>query len=605
MLYNAFAINVGRSVHNRSVVMDVFSFVHVVFILDPPVGGGRVCQESGGFVLFLFGEGCDVEVFVRFDCLGWFKPGRIGTSSACVVYKENEVDVVIGRVYIRPKMLKAEWDEEMAGLEDADIVIGDFNARHEDWDRDGWNLKGTWTSEFFGKQGMTVYRSGEHTFRGISTIDLGGARHPVRSVQYTGKCGLEHDAVLLKLSCDIPDNVNRRRPAWKRVDHPKLWEDIRGLAVLPDDKLWPGVRKIVDRLPRSRHAHMSCAFCNDEIERLRRDVRRARGGCRDTGGRERYNLVRSVYRAMLVERRAEHVGDMLPRAKEPEVFRLMSKLEPNRTIPDMVDRHGNVVRDHAGIADLVAEQLHPEPKGSWCTQPIDLEPVRNLDRILREGPRDTTLGICGIGYPLIRRWYKEDPGTVLRLINHGPRHDIEDWHMAEVVLIAKADKPVYNIVKSWRMIHLLPTMAKTAERVILSRIADQVQLDETQFGSRAKRECHDMIATVYECLRHNQGMRCAMLSMDVEGGFDNVVVDLLSDFMAARGCDRVTGAPYREVNSKVATAPKLKVEDKDRVSNSRRIKTVKLNIVKLKASLNKFSRGKLVIEVECQTLKLK
>jgi len=54
----------------------------------------------------------------------------------------------------------------------------------------------------------------------------------------------------------------------------------------------------------------------------------------------------------------------------------------------------------------------------------------------------------------------------------------------------------------------------------------------------------------------------------------------------------VTGASYREVNSKVATAPKLKVEDKDRVNNSRRIKTVKLNIVKLKASLNKFSRGK-------------
>jgi len=53
------------------------------------------------------------------------------------------------------------------------------------------------------------------------------------------------------------------------------------------------------------------------------------------------------------------------------------------------------------------------------------------------------------------------------------------------------------------------------------------------------------------------------------------------------------------------TAPKLKVEDKERVNDSRRIKTVKLNIVQLKASLTKFSRGKLVIEVECQTLKLK
>ena len=36
-------------------------------------------------------------------------------------------------------------------------------------------------------------------------------------------------------------------------------------------------------------------------------------------------------------------------------------------------------------------------------------------------------------------------------------------------------------------------------------------------------------------------------------------------FMVSSG---VTGAPYREVNSKVATALKLKVEDKDSVNNS-------------------------------------
>jgi len=48
----------------------------------------------------------------------------------------------------------------------------------------------------------------------------------------------------------------------------------------------------------------------------------------------------------------------------------------------------------------------------------------------------------------------------------------------------------------------------------------------------------------------------------------------------------VTGAPYREVNSKVTTASKLKVEDKDRVNNSQGIKPVKLNIVKLEALLN-------------------
>jgi len=46
------------------------------------------------------------------------------------------------------------------------------------------------------------------------------------------------------------------------------------------------------------------------------------------------------------------------------------------------------------------------------------------------------------------------------------------------------------------------------------------------------------------------------------------------------------GVPYREVNSKVATTPKLTAVDKERVNDSQRIKTVKLNIVKLEALLN-------------------
>ena len=73
-----------------------------------------------------------------------------------------------------------------------------------------------------------------------------------------------------------------------------------------------------------------------------------------------------------------------------------------------------------------------------------------------------------------------------------------------------------------------------------------------------------------------------------------------------KGClVSVTGAPYREVNTTVVTAPKLKVEDKNKVNNLQRIKTVKLNILRLKASLNRSSQGKFFIKVEGQTLKLK
>jgi len=52
----------------------------------------------------------------------------------------------------------------------------------------------------------------------------------------------------------------------------------------------------------------------------------------------------------------------------------------------------------------------------------------------------------------------------------------------------------------------------------------------------------------------------------------------------------VTGAPYSKGSSRVATAPKLEVQDKDRVNNSRRITKVKPNIIKLEALRNYCSR---------------
>ena len=141
-----------------------------------------------------------------------------------------------------------------------------------------------------------------------------------------------------------------------------------------------------------------------------------------------------------------------------------------------------------------------------------------------------------IGYPFIRYWLRECPDSLRRLIDYGLSNDIRDWHSAEVVLIPKADKPRYDIVKSWRMIHLLPTISKVGERIVLLRIVQHARLGPTQFGSRRKRGVHDAMAVIFEFLKHNKGFQCAMMSMDVEGGFDNIDLDLLSDFMTARDC---------------------------------------------------------------------
>jgi len=86
------------------------------------------------------------------------------------------------------------------------------------------------------------------------------------------------------------------------------------------------------------------------------------------------------------------------------------------------------------------------------------------------------------------------------------------------------------------MIHLLPTLSNVVERIVLLRIAEHVVLGRTQFRSRSKHGIHDAMSVVFEFLRHNQGYKCAMLSMDVKGGFDNIDIDLLSQFLSALEC---------------------------------------------------------------------
>ena len=115
----------------------------------------------------------------------------------------------------------------------------------------------------------------------------------------------------------------------------------------------------------------------------------------------------------------------------------------------------------------------------------------------------------------------------------------EDWKEAETVLIKKGDKDRYDVVKSWRMIHLLPTLSKVVDRIILGRLAKTVKLEETQYGSRKNRSTHDAMKQILEFLEYNKDKYTGILSMDVEGGFDKVNIDKLCDILVYRECEPV------------------------------------------------------------------
>jgi len=86
------------------------------------------------------------------------------------------------------------------------------------------------------------------------------------------------------------------------------------------------------------------------------------------------------------------------------------------------------------------------------------------------------------------------------------------------------------------MNHLLPVLAKVAERIILANIVKELDLEETQFGSRKNRGVHDNFKSLLEFAQYNKERKVAFLSLDVEGRFDRIEIDLVYQVLHYRNC---------------------------------------------------------------------
>jgi len=137
MCITTLSINVGQSRANRSLVMDVFSFVDLLFIVDPPhkADEGGVVHEDVDFDLFSFVQASSVEVFVRSSLSDLFLVDLHDLVTCVIMYDMGGVRRRIGGVYIPPKMDRLEWSDCEPTWDDCDLLMGDFNAQHEEGTR--------------------------------------------------------------------------------------------------------------------------------------------------------------------------------------------------------------------------------------------------------------------------------------------------------------------------------------------------------------------------------------------------------------------------------------------------------------------------------------
>ena len=523
---------------NRELVMELLSFVDLFFILETPAKRNEEKEECerAGFELFSFCKGSGVEVFVKTDIVGLVSLVRHNEWSTVVRYNNNKgEEKLFGGVYLTPGGRKEEAMLKLNSMDDCDTIAGDLNARHPRWGATGGdnhtNTYGYAVNEYAKRHRYRIDAPDVPTFRDISAIDICLKKGNERST-WTDKAALEHQGIITRLDMEIPINNIEPQIAWKKVDWREMENQLK--VISEDGGGWNDITELVNKQPRKRRFRGKDEWYNEEIARMAADTK----FLRRSGRKEEWSLARKVLSNRLIQGKYDNLKNKLSQAKDPEIFRMIKNLEGRRSIPPIKDKNGQMRYCHEEISDIIAEQIESDKPREWSNIEVDitvnaLELRKGLDR----SPGNTAGGYDGISYPFLRFWMKHQEQHMVDTTNHLIRYGEPKWHEARTVLIQKAGKDDYQVAEAWRMIHLLPTMAKVIDRIILQRMEKDVVLGDTQYGSRKGRSCHDSVKQTMEFLKYHEGSHRAVMTMDVEGGFDNIRTDLLIDILRYKSCD--------------------------------------------------------------------
>ena len=242
-----------------------------------------------------------------------------------------------------------------------------------------------------------------------------------------------------------------------------------------------------------------------------------------------------MYRNEILNKRYTHLQTLLAEKKDPEIFWLVRDLEARKMISGLKDDNGTMRHEHGEMGEVIAKQLSSDSVVPYKADivvniPLTLE---DLSRALHESSGNMASGRDDISYPLLRFWFKHEPEHMMSVVRNLVANGCPQWQCARTVLMTKVDKQSYDVAKSWRMVHLLPTMAKVIDRMMLIQISKEMKLGPTQFGSRKGHSCHDSFKITREFAKFHNFSNTRIMTMDVKGGFNNINTDMLLDIMMA------------------------------------------------------------------------
>ena len=428
-------------------------------------------------------------------------------------------------------------------LTDREILLGDFNAKHQQW----YDIRPNDNSQYLAR-GRTLYQWSKRTH----TVER-GPREATR-----------HREGNLPSKLDLMWTTRHRTNFMCNGYFPNTRSDhciisarlrlIRNPKILtqprPDyKKMNPStIRDYFDSHPPPQNPHLLDIYLQgalklipfnnkNPVHRLPPDLLAMRRSLRHLmktrWGNDEYNTLRHQYRDALATHINAQIEDTLDSAKHPEIFQFSKRGTPSKPIPTLTV-NGRNYSGHEQIARCLAEHhgAGPQIKLTPISNP-GIPPVLPSEVLehLNKAPLTSANGPDSINADLLKLLHASHPtclSNIYTQILQSGRHP-RSWKTATIIPIPKANKPNYTTPKSWRSIHLLNIVSKTLERIVLSRLQTPRPLapdsmGPSQFGSRINRGTSDAMQALlqWQETAHSRKHFITLIAADIEGGFDQV-----------------------------------------------------------------------------------
>ena len=167
-----------------------------------------------------------------------------------------------------------------------------------------------------------------------------------------------------------------------------------------------------------------------------------------------------------------------------------------------------------------------------------------VDAVLKTQNPKKAPGADGFTADICARAIQSEKGIFMAIANKclAMSHFPKQWKTAHVVILRKPGKDDYTQPKSYRPIGLLSVLGKTIEKLLVGRLQWHLlpTLSPRQYGFMPQRGTEDALYDLMEHIAKQRAQKLSsiIVSLDIEGAFDNAWWPALKHQLLERRCPR-------------------------------------------------------------------